>query len=130
MLCLCTALLTLSCTRDETAAVPQGGEPCAATFRFETEAAAGIARLERPVTGLDFLVCDGGGPGRSGCLMLPVIPTVEFTPGTSEVVFALSNPKGPKSYDTGDDCFGFSVCDSRGRGCTIVLSTNMGEWFK
>lgn len=97
MLCLCTALLTLSCTRDETSAVPQGGGPCPVTFRLETEAADGIApvneastRIERPVTDLNFLVYGDGGLVRSGYLASPMIPTMKFAPGTYRV-YAVAN---------------------------------------
>lgn len=97
MLCLCTTLLTLSCTKDETAAVPQGGEPCPVTFRLETEAAVGIAplnepstRIARPVTDLNFLVYDDGGLVRSGYLTSPMIPTMKLVPGTYRV-YAVAN---------------------------------------
>jgi len=63
----------------------------------------------------------------------PIIPgeqiTVHKGNGTSEVIFAFSNYEGTKNYNTTDNYFEFTVCDSRGRGRTVVLSTNMDEWF-
>lgn len=50
--------------------------------------------------------------------------------GTSEVVFAFSNLESTKNFNTEDNYFGFTVCDNRGRGRTVVLSTNMDEWLK
>lgn len=50
--------------------------------------------------------------------------------GTSEVVFAFSNLESTKNFNTEDNYFGFTVCDNRGRGHTVVLSTNMDEWLK
>ena len=50
--------------------------------------------------------------------------------GTAEVVFAFSNLKSTKNFNTEDNYFEFTVCDSRGRGRTAVLSTNMAEWLK
>lgn len=50
--------------------------------------------------------------------------------GTSEIIFAFSNYEGTKNYNTTDNYFEFTVCDSRGRGRTVVLSTNMDEWLK
>lgn len=46
------------------------------------------------------------------------------------VIFAFSNYEGTKNYNTTDNYFEFTVCDSRGRGRTAVLSTNRDEWFK
>lgn len=56
--------------------------------------------------------------------------TVHKGNGTSEVVFAFSNLESTKNFNTEDNYFGFTVCDSRGRGRTVVLSTNMNEWLK
>ena len=50
--------------------------------------------------------------------------------GTAEVVFAFSNLKSTKNFNTEDNYFEFTVCDSRGRGRTAVLSTNLAEWLK
>ena len=50
--------------------------------------------------------------------------------GTSEVVFAFSNYEGTQNYNTEDNYFEFTVQNSRGWGRTVVLSTNMDEWFK
>lgn len=64
----------------------------------------------------------------------PLVPgeqvTVHKGNGTSEVVFAFSNLESTKNFNTEDNYFGFTVCDSRGRGRTVVLSTNMNEWLK
>lgn len=56
--------------------------------------------------------------------------TVHKGNGTSEVVFAFSNLESTKNFNTEDNYFGFTVCDNRGRGRTVVLSTNMDEWLK
>lgn len=56
--------------------------------------------------------------------------TVHKGNGTSVVIFAFSNYEGTKNYNTTDNYFEFTVCDSRGRGRTAVLSTNRDEWFK
>ena len=56
--------------------------------------------------------------------------TVHKGNGTSEIIFAFSNYEGTKNYNTTDNYFEFTVCDSRGRGRTVVLSTNMDEWLK
>ena len=50
--------------------------------------------------------------------------------GTSEVVFAFSNLESTKNFNTTDNYFEFTVCDSRGRGRTVTLSTNEAEWLK
>lgn len=64
----------------------------------------------------------------------PLVPgeqvTVHKGNGTSEVVFAFSNLESTKNFNTTDNYFEFTVCDSRGRGRTVVLSTNMDEWLK
>ena len=64
----------------------------------------------------------------------PIAPgeriTVHKGNGTSVVIFAFSNYEGTKNYNTTDNYFEFTVCDSRGRGRTAVLSTNRDEWFK
>lgn len=63
----------------------------------------------------------------------PIVPgeqvSVHKGNGTSEVIFAFSNYEGTKNYNTTDNYFEFTVCDSRGRGRTVILSTNMDEWF-
>ena len=56
--------------------------------------------------------------------------TVHKGNGTSEVVFAFSNLESTKNFNTEDNYFEFTVCDSRGRGRTVVLSTNEAEWLK
>jgi len=64
----------------------------------------------------------------------PIAPgeriTVHKGNGTSVVIFAFSNYEGTKNYNTTDNYFEFTVCDSRSRGRTAVLSTNRDEWFK
>lgn len=64
----------------------------------------------------------------------PLVPgeqvTVHKGNGTSEVVFAFSNLESTKNFNTTDNYFEFTVCDSRGRGRTVVLSTNEAEWLK
>ena len=45
------------------------------------------------------------------------------------VIFAFSNYEGTKNYNTTDNYFEFTVCDSRA-GAHGVLSTNRDEWFK
>ena len=64
----------------------------------------------------------------------PIAPgeriTVHKGNGTSVVIFAFSNYEGTKNYNTTDNYFEFTVCDSRGRGRTAVLSTNRDEWVK
>ena len=64
----------------------------------------------------------------------PLVPgeqvTVHKGNGTSEVVFAFSNLESTKNFNTTDNYFEFTVCDSRGRGRTVTLSTNEAEWLK
>ena len=64
----------------------------------------------------------------------PIVPgeqvAVHKGNGTAEVIFAFSNYEGTKNYNTTDNYFEFTVCDSRGWGRTVVLSTNMDEWLK
>ena len=64
----------------------------------------------------------------------PIAPgeriTVHKGNGTSVVIFAFSNYEGTKNYNTTDNYFEFTVCDSRGRGRPAVLSTNRDEWLK
>lgn len=65
---------------------------------------------------------------------LPLVPgepvTIHKGNGEAEVIFAFSNLEGTKNFNTTDNYFEFTVCDSRGWGRTVVLSTNMDEWFK
>ena len=64
----------------------------------------------------------------------PIVPgeqvAVHKGNGTSKVVFAFTNLEGTQNYNTEDYYFEFTVCDSRGRGRMVVLSTNMAEWLK
>lgn len=85
-------LFCSSCTKDESAAVPQGGEPCTVAFRIETEPDAGIVpvglpatRISRPIQDLNFFVYNDDGLVRYGQMMSPMIPTMKLVPDTYRI---------------------------------------------
>ena len=94
-LCLCTALLALSCTKEmETEVHPAMPEPsCRVEFRIETEAAEGIAPVgeaatratDNAVRNLNFYVYGSGGLVRSGYTASAFVPTMTLVPGTYRV---------------------------------------------
>lgn len=100
MLSVCAALLCFSCTKEYPGVQPQGGGPCAVTFRLETESAAGIVpvgfpatRISRPIQDLSFFVYNDGGLVRFGQMTSPMIPTMKLVPGTYRI-YAVANTGG------------------------------------
>ena len=100
VLFLCIALLCFSCAKEEPEARTQNGEPCAVTFRLETESAAGIVpvgfpatRISRPIQDLSFFVYNDGGLVRFGQMTSPMIPTMKLVPGTYRI-YAVANTGG------------------------------------
>ena len=100
VLFLCIALLCFSCTKEEPGVRTQNGEPCAVTFRLETESAAGIVpvgfpatRISRPIQDLSFFVYNDGGLVRFGQMTSPMIPTMQLVPGTYRI-YAVANTGG------------------------------------
>lgn len=50
--------------------------------------------------------------------------------GRTAIMFAFSNYSGTQNHNTTDNYFEFTVRNKKGDGRTVVLSTNMDEWFK
>ncbi len=94
-LCLCTALLGLSCTKEMETEVNSDmpDVPYRVEFRIETEAAEGIVPVGEAVTratdnavrNLNFYVYGNGGLIRSGYTVSAFVPTMTLVSGTYRV---------------------------------------------
>ena len=84
-LCLCTALLGFSCTKEmETEEHPAMPDvPCRVEFRIETEAAT--RATDHAVRNLNFYVYGNSGLVRSGYTISAFVPTMTLVPGTYRV---------------------------------------------